>query len=82
MLGAQRFQVRVILVLHEYILDAPVVPPVLPMFDVAGSLAYHLGSTLETASHFLMGNIEAELIPTTFSSLLCSPLCQVVYHPG
>ena len=30
------------------------------------------GSTLETASHLLAGNIEAELIPSAFSSLLRS----------
>ena len=35
-------------------------------------MAYHSGSTLETASRFLAGNIEAELIPTAFSSLLLS----------
>ena len=34
-------------------------------------LVYHpLGSTLVAASHFLAGNGEAELKPTTFSSLL------------
>ena len=35
-------------------------------------MAYRSGSTLETASCFLAGNIEAELIPTAFSSLLLS----------
>ena len=35
-------------------------------------MAYHLGSTLETASRFLAGNMEADLIPTAFSSFLLS----------
>ena len=40
LLGAQGLRVRVILVLRECILDAPVVPPVLPTFDIAGSLGF------------------------------------------
>ena len=40
LLEAQGFRVRVILVLRECILHAPVVPPVLPTFDVAGSLGF------------------------------------------
>ena len=40
LLGAQGFRVWVILVLRECIMNAPVVPPVLPTSDVAGSLGF------------------------------------------
>ena len=45
----------------------------LPTFDNTGSMGYPprwVDSILVTASHFLAGNREAELKPTTFSSLL------------
>ena len=66
LLGAQEVRVRVILVLHECILNAFVVHLVLPTFDVTNSLgfpprlvAYQLGSILETASRFLAGTVRS-----------------------
>ena len=71
---------RVNLVLHECIWNGPTVLLVHPAFDDTGSLGfpplqvvYPPGSMVPpwlTASRFLAGNTEAELKPTTFSSLL------------
>ena len=76
-LGRQDDRARVILVLHECIWDAPTVSLVLPAFDDTGSLgfppcwvSYPLVPHWVTASRFLAGNREAEIKPTTLSSLL------------
>ena len=71
---------RVILVLRECIWNAPEVLLVLPPFDDNGSLGYPPRRVVYrpasiippwvNASHFLAENKEAELKPTTFSSLL------------
>ena len=63
----------VLLVLRECIWHAAAVSLVLQAFDVPGSLGNPPGSTLGVASRFLAENSEAELKPTTFSSLLLSP---------
>ena len=80
LLEGQGTRVRVILVLREYIWNAPAVSLVLPAFDYTaylGSPPHQLGHPpgsvvphWVTASCFLAGNKEAELKPTTFSSLL------------
>ena len=82
LLEGQGTRARVILVLRECILNAPVVLLVLPAFDDTDSLGspprqvvYPPGSIVPpwvTASHLLAGNREAELKPSTFSSLLLS----------
>ena len=71
---------RVILVLRACIWNVTAVSLVLPTFDDTSSLSspphqvvYPPGSKVPpwvTASHFLAGNRNAELKPTTFSSLL------------
>ena len=71
---------RVILVLRESIWNEPAVSLVLPTLDDTGSLSspprqvvYHPGFMVPpwvTTSHFLTGNRETELKPTTFSSAL------------
>ena len=70
---------RVILVVRECIWNAPAVSFVLPACDFTGSLGsprqmvYPPGSIVPpcvTASRFLVGNREAELKPTIFSSVL------------
>ena len=70
----QETHVRVILVLHECIWNAPAISLVLPAFDGAVSLGFPprqgfipLVPIWVTASHFLVRNMEAELKPTTFS---------------
>ena len=77
--GGQGARSLVILVLHECIWNVPAVSLVLPVFDNTGSLAslprqavYPSGSMVPPwvpASCFLAGNREAELRPTTISSL-------------
>ena len=78
--GVRGARARVILVLHECIWNTPAVLLVLPTFDDTGSLGspprqmvLPPGSMIPpwlTASRFLAGNREANLKPTTFSSLL------------
>ena len=70
---------RVILVLGECIWNEPAVSLVFPAFDDSGTLGspprqvvYPLVALWVTASCFLTVNREAELKPTTFSSLLLS----------
>ena len=80
MLRGQGARIGVILVLRERIWNVLAVSLVLPTFDDTGSLGspphqvvYPSGSMVPswvTASRFLAGNREAELNPTTFSSLL------------
>ena len=72
-----RDHTRVILVLCECIWSAPMILLVLPAFDDTSSLgcpcvgwSIPLLPPWVTASHFLVGNREAELKPTTFSGLL------------
>ena len=83
--GGQVARARVILFLRECIWNAPAVSLVLPALDNTGFLGspprqvvYPSGSmvlTWVTASRFLAGNGEAELKPTTFSSLLLFRVC-------
>ena len=76
-LDGQGARARVILVLRQCIWNTGVVSLVLPAFHDIGSLGsppsrvvYPLGSTQVTVSRLIAGNREAELKPTTFSSLL------------
>ena len=79
LLEAQGARARVILVLRECVWNAPV-SLVLPAFDHTSSLGslprqvvYSPGSMVPPwviAFRFLAGNKEAELKPSTFSSLL------------
>ena len=80
LLGSQWARARVIVVLRECIWNAPTVSLVLPALDDTSSLGspprqdvYPPGSMVPpwlTASRFLAGTREAELKPTTFSSIL------------
>ena len=80
LLGGQEACTCVILILCECIWNAPAVSLVLPALDDTSSLGspphpmvYPPGSIVPpwvTVSHFLAGNREVELKPTTFSSLL------------
>ena len=78
--GGQETRARSILVLRECIWNVPAVSLVLPAFDGTGSPGYPphrlvyrpLVSTLMTTSCFLVKNREAELKPTSFSSLSSS----------
>ena len=80
---------HVILVLSEYIWNAPVVLVSLPAFDDTVSLdsplhqvVYPPGSMVPpwvTTSHFLVGNRETELKLATFSSLLLFHVFQFFY---
>ena len=80
LLEGQGTRARVIIVLRERIWNAHAVSLVLPAFGDIGSLGspprqvlYPPGSLVPpwvSASRFLAGNREAELKPTTFSSLL------------
>ena len=75
-----RARACVILVLRECIWNAPTASLVFPDFDDIGSLGYSLSQVVYpplsmippwvTSSRFLAENREAELKPTTFSSLL------------
>ena len=84
---------RVILVLPECIWNMSTVSLVLPAFDNTHSLGSpphqvvyppdSMVSPWVTASHFIVGNREAELKPTTFSSLLlfCFPIFPLLLSP-
>ena len=79
MLEGRGSRVRAILVLLEYIWKASAVSLVFPAFDEIGSLGspsrqvlYPLVPAWVTAFHFLAGNREAELKPTTLSSIYFS----------
>ena len=77
-MGGQGARDRVVLVVCGYIWNALVVLLRLLTFDGTGFLGYPLRrvvyrqsvSTLVAASHSLAGNREADLKPSTFSSLL------------
>ena len=87
--GGRGFRGRVILVVRECIWDALGVLLFLPTFDGTGSLKYPLrwvvyppmGSTLRPASRFLVGNREAELKPTSFSSLRLFSVILFLFFP-
>ena len=77
LLGGQGARAHVILVLRECIWNATTLLLVLPAFEDIGSLPRQvvyppgfMAAPWMTTFHFLVGNREAELKPTTFSSLL------------